>query len=327
MKKLLLLLFLIPLAFAAWQSVAMMAMGVSVAILAIIFMVGTGFSIQEMQIMAKDEFFQLLVLGLLMVGLVATDGLLNAISSNPAFLEGGASTMQQSAMNITNTNIDEMNSILTNVRNLDKTASLEGSKAGQCNIMGMGYSVSGCGSYSMLATPISMSGGIIGFTMGELSAVQRLIHISNEYALVLLLPLGIVLRTIKLTRGAGGLLIALGISLHMMLPAGIIFTEMLAATFIASPDYSDYSGGTSITIDECNPSNAVSQTGGLTDNEETVIDAYHQMKMAIRGWLVSALVKATLGPVVALLLMVTSIKALTSVAGAEVDVSAISRFV
>ena len=179
----------------------------------------------------------------------------------------------------------------------------------------------------MLATPISMSGGIIGFNMGELSAVQRLIHISNEYALVLLLPLGIVLRTVKLTRGAGGLLIALGIALHIMLPAGIIFTEMLAATFIASSDYSGYGGSTSISLGECNPSNAVAQTGGLTSNEETVINAYGQMKSAIRGWLVSALVKATLGPVIALLLMVTSIKALTSVAGAEVDVSVISRFV
>lgn len=327
MKKLLILLLLVPLAFAAWQSVALMAMGISAGILAVIFMVGVGFSIQEMQLMAKDEFYQLLVLGLLMAGLVASDGVLNAISTNPAFLEGSATTMQQSARNIIDTNINEMSGILTNVRNLDKSASIENSKAGQCNIMGMGYSVSGCGSYSMLATPISMSGGIIGFTLGELSAIQRLIQISETYALVLLLPLGIVLRTVKLTRGAGGLLIALGVSLHIMLPAGIIFTEMLASTFVASSDYTGYSGSGSITLPACNPSNAVAQTGGKTDNENNVIETYYEMKDAVRAWLVSALIKATLGPVIALLLMVTSIKALTSVAGAEVDVSAISRFV
>jgi hypothetical protein len=235
--------------------------------------------------------------------------------------------MQESATNIVMANIGEMQGILNEVRNLDKSASIEGSKAGQCNIMGMGYSVSGCGSYSMLATPISMAGGIIGFTLGELSAIARLITISQTYALVLLLPLGIVLRTVKLTRGAGGLLIALGVSLHLMLPAGIIFTEMLGATFLASADAAAYSGGTSINLGECNPSNAKAQGGGLTSNEETVISAYHQMKSAIRGWLFTALVKATLGPVIALLLMATSIKTLTSVAGAEVDVSAISRFV
>lgn len=327
MKRLLLFLLLVPLAFAAWQSVAAMAIGISAAILAVIFMVGVGFSIQEMQLMAKEEFFQLIALGVLMIALVGTDSLLNGISTSEAFKEGSAATMQESARNMITTTISEMNDILTNVRNLDKTASLEGSKSGQCNIMGMGYSVSGCGSYSMLATPISMSGGIIGFTIGELSAMLKLISISEKYALQLLLPLGIVLRTVKLTRGAGGLLIALGVAMHIMLPAGIIFVEMMGATFLASPDASDYTVSTSVSLGECNPSNAMAQTGGRTDNEDNVIAAFYQMKTAIRGYLFKALIKATLGPVVALLMMVTSIKALTSVAGAEVDVSAISRFV
>jgi hypothetical protein len=193
----------------------------------------------------------------------------------------------------------------------------------------MGYSVSGCGSYSMLATPISMSGGIIGFALGELSAIAKLIYISQSYALQLLLPLGIVLRTVKITRGAGGLLIALGIAMHIMLPIGIIFVEMLGETFLASPDITGYNPNNtpSISIGTCEPSNAVSQFSGRTSNEENVINGYHQMKSAIRGWLFAALIKATLGPVVALLLMVTSIRTLTSVAGSEVDVSAISRFV
>jgi hypothetical protein len=39
------------------------------------------------------------------------------------------------------------------------------------------------------------------------------------------------------------------------------------------------------------------------------------------------LAKATLGPVLALLMMMAGIRTLTSIAGAEVDVSAISRFV
>lgn len=327
MKRLLLFLLLTPLAFAAWQTVAATAIGISAAILAVIFMVGVGFSIQEMQLMAKEEFFQLVALGVLMIALVGTDSLLNGISTSPAFREGSAATMQESAKNMINTSIAEMNDILTNVRNLDKSASVEGSKAGQCNIMGMGYSVSGCGSYSMLATPISMSGGIIGFAIGELSAMLKLISIAEKYALQLLLPLGIVLRTVKLTRGAGGLLIALGVAMYIMLPAGIIFIEMMGAKFLASPDAADYTGGTSVNLGECNPSNAMAQTGGQTDNEINVINAFHQMKAAIRGYLFKALIKATLGPVVALLMMVTSIKALTSVAGAEVDVSAISRFV
>ncbi|MFH1684852.1 MAG: hypothetical protein ABH983_00960 [Candidatus Micrarchaeota archaeon] len=329
MKKLLIFLLLVPMAFAAWQSVAGVAIMISLGIVAAIYMVGKGFGVNELQMMGKEEMFQLIATGILVVVLVSSDGLLNAISTSDAFSEGQP-TMQTNAMAMLDNTIGEMGGILSTIQNNDRNNQVEGSKSSQCSIMGTGYSVSGCGGYSMLASPMSMAGGIVGFSIGELSAVHRLIQISNEYAFSLLLPLGIVLRTIKLTRGAGGLLIALGISLHIMLPAGIIFSEMLASSFAASTESAAYTGAAE-DIDwddyECNAGDTMPVTADKTENEEKEIGVFNIMKSNIRKYMFQAMIRGTLGPVLALLLMAGSIKAISSAAGSEVDVSALSRFV
>jgi len=324
MKKLLIFLLLIPLAFAAsWQTIAFVSMVLSAALLGIMFMLGFGFGVKELEIMAKEEFFQLLAVAILIVVLTGTDSILNSISSLDA-VKAGSSSMQDAALTIVDDNRERVDTLLGYIAGYDKAISREASRTSQCNIVGMGYTVSGCGGYSVLAAPLSMAGGITGFAMGELSAMERLIELSDAYALNLLLPLGILLRTFKITRGGGGFLIALGISLHIMLPAGIIFNEMLVETFHTSgdPRAADYSEtGGDVEIPECDPGD----TG--EDNENSAVTAYTRMRESIRDHLSVILFRATLGPVLALLLMTASIRTLTSLAGAEVDVSAISRFV
>jgi len=319
-------------------------------------MVGIGFNINELKILAKEEFFQLIAVVLLVVALTGTDNILNAISTTDMFVEGDAITMQETAGNIVDDTRDQMVSMLGDIRNIDRKISIEGSKALQCSILGMGYSVSGCGGYSMLATPLSMSGSIVGFAIGELSAMERLISIAEAYALNLLLPLGIVLRTLRITRGAGGLLIALAISLYIMLPAGIIFTEELYDTFVSNEDYlEDYvpecmpcplgecsttcaSGWTCRLPEGMDESQAMCPSAGTaspecqpgdtgSDNQNDAVNTYNVLRSSMREYLLVALLKATMGAVIPLFIMVGSIRALTAVAGAEVDVSAISRFV
>jgi len=325
MKKVLIFLLMFGLAFAGWQQIAALSIVLSATLLAISFAVGLGFGINEMQMMAKEEFFQLLAALILIIALIGADGILNGISTNQGLATvGGTSydTIQEASSAMLSDTRSEMASLMGRVHEYDQTISSQASQSSQCNIMGMGYTVSGCGGYSMLAPALSMSGGIAGFAVGEISAMTRFIEIAQAYALVLLLPVGIVFRTFKMTRGAGGFLIALGIALHIMLPIGIIFTEVLGETFIdddASADYQPGSG--SGTIADCE----AEETG--EENEENAISAYYTLKSELRKQLYVILVKATLGPVIALLMMITSIKALTSIAGAEVDVSAIARFI
>ncbi|NYZ74156.1 hypothetical protein H0O00_03360 [Candidatus Micrarchaeota archaeon] len=351
MKRLMVLLLLVPLAFAAWQSVAAMAMATSAILLAGIYIIGFGLSISELQILAKEEFFQLIALMVMIAALWGGDGILNSVSTNMAFA-GDAGTMQNASVIILADWRANVSSALGGLAAMDQSISIEASKGGQCNIFGIGYSVSGCGGYSMLAAPLSMAGGIVGFAIAEIASMERLVQISMNYALNFILPLGILLRTFKMTRGAGGFMIALAVSMHIMLPAGIIFNSMLAETFLAdqatlaeegkTPEYPPVPA--EATIMECTgmdtgvigDSEGIStavKTYGLaasvdtSTNEGKAVTSYLNMRNALRSYLYAMLIEATMGPILALLLMVASLRALTSIAGAEVDVSAVSRFI
>lgn len=337
MKRLPLLLFLLlaPLSFAGWETIGGVAIAASAALLATVYAIGMGFGVNELQMMAKEELYQLVALGIMMAVLVGANGLINTLSSTPA-LSPGSDNLQNASVLLLDGIRDNVSSILTSVGKYDLAVTKESSKAGQCSVMGMGYGVSGCGGYSMLPAPLSMAGGIAGFAMGEVSAMKRLILISQSFALPFLLPLGILLRTFRITRGAGGFLIALGISMHIMLPAGIVFNEMLVATFMADATASSgYAASpTSVTIKECSatetkPGQGSFKCGEVGDdtNDEKAVKAYCDLRISVRSYLKTMLLQATLGPVIALLMMMASLRALTSLAGAEVDVSAISRFV
>jgi hypothetical protein len=353
MKKIMLLLMLVPLAFAAgeWVGIASVTIVTSVALLAILYMVGHGFSINELEMTAKEELYQVIVAGLLVVLLVGSDNILDMISQNKD-LTGGADTMQDAAIQSLGNDLSNLTLLLNAVASYDQSTTYEGSKTLQCSVMSIGYSVSGCGGYSMLTTPISMGGGILGFAAAEVSTMKRLIEISKNFALPFLLPLGILLRTFKITRGAGGLLIAVAISLHIIVPVGVIFNDMLGATFLADAAKSagyDPAAAPAVVVGECSPGDVMTSpfsgasTGagtvysGISDwlagacsgsnNEDRATCAYGTLRLGLRNYLYVILLKATIGPALALLMMAASIRALSALGGAEIDVSAISRFI
>jgi hypothetical protein len=324
MKKLLLILLVVPLAFAAWEPIAAMSIVLSASILALLYMIGFGFGINELQLTAKEEFFQLIALMVMMVTLVGANGFLDSISTNAAFAQG-STTLTGAATTIIDDNTNKLTTTFNNIAVLDLGVSKEGSKAGQCNIMGIGYSLSGCGGYSMLATPLSMAGGITGFAIGELSAMKRLLAVSSTYALNFILPLGIVLRTFKITRGAGGFLIALAVSMHILLPMGVVFNEMLGETFLDDASSAGYSGGGgTASVESCNPTDKGAT--GDNDNDNPAVSTYNEMRADLQKYLYEILIRATFGPVLGLLVMMAGLRALSAIAGADVDVSAISRF-
>lgn len=336
MKRLLLFLLLVPLAFAQWEGIAAGALTVSIILLAIAYAVGLAFGVNELQMMAKEELYQVVAAGLMVAVLLGANGLLNGVSNAMAF-EPGTTTMQAAAVKLLTDTGAAVTTDLRNIGQLDMDVTREASKSGSCNIIQVGYGLSGCGGYSMLPTPLSMAGGITGFAVGELAAMKRLIEISQHFALSFLLPLGIILRTFKVTRGAGGFLIALGISMHLALPAGVLFSQMLSVTFYNNTAASaGYTGAPSASVPSCEPMDSdpsdkgTFSCGSLSSsgkNDEKAAYAYCSMKADIRHYVNDVLIKAILGPVIALLMFAASLRALTSIAGAEVDVSAISRFV
>jgi hypothetical protein len=327
---LLMLALVAPLSFAAggWEGTAALAIAVSAGFLGVIYAVAVGFSINELQIMAKEELYQLIATGILVVLLVGGNNIIDGISAG--FSTNGVDNLQTLAATSIETTLksgpDGLETIYGRITALDRDISIEGSKTVSCSILAIGYTVSACGGYTMLSTPLSMAGGILGFAIGEMYSMKRLIVISTTYSLSLLLPIGIVLRTFKLTRGAGGFLIATAVCMHILLPVGILFNQMLVDTFLAAPQAAGYGGGVHTSIEECDPDDVAFAGVGKSQNEKAgeVLDSFAD---DLRRVVFSVLVRGTLGPVLALLMMTAGIRALTSLAGAEVDVSALGRFI
>lgn len=319
------LLALAPAAFAAggWEGTAAMALAISGGFLGIAYAVGMGFGINELQIMSKEEFYQLIATGILVALLVGGNNLIDGLSGG---LGSGATNLQDSALAIIHDTLTNpaggMETIYNDVADMDNQIMKESSKTMSCSIVSIGYTVSACGGYSMLSTPLSMSGSIVGFAIGELYSMKRLISISKDYAMSLLLPIGICLRTFKFTRGAGGFLIATAISMHILIPAGILFNQMLVDTFLAEAG-GGYSGGLgSGSVEECDPTAGIGVYGSDTGAQTTLTN----FRADIQEVAFSVMIRGTLGPVLALLIMTAGIRALTSLGGAEVDVSALGRF-
>jgi hypothetical protein len=323
-RRILLMLFLLAsFSFAAWESVATLAIVTSLILIGLVFAIGYGFGVEILKVTAKDELYQVVALAILIAILFGANNILDAISTDPT-LSGAQANMQTTALVSLNDTIKNLSAAYSDVASVDKEIGIASAEVLSCQLMNIGYSVSGCGGFSMLASPFSLAGSIMGFALGELNAIYRLIELSLSYGLSLLLPLGIILRTFKLTRGAGGFLIAVGIAMHLLLPVGILFVDMLADSFISDPsipsEYKTTTGlsGVSVSCD-------AGDTGD--DNSDGAIDAYKSLRSAMKSYIYLVLIKATLGPVVALLMLVSGIRYLSSLAGAEVDVSALSRVI
>jgi hypothetical protein len=326
-----------PTTFAAggWEGTAALAIAASAGFLGVAYAAGIGFGVNELQIMAKEEFYQLAATGLLVVLLVGGNNLLdwgsNALGSESANLQALANNTINLILSDPSDDVDGLEEMYQNVTGYDNKLAKESSKTTSCNVLSIGYSVSACGGFSMLNAPVSMSGGILGFAIGELYSMKRLIAISTTYSLSMILPFGILLRTFKATRGAGGLLIAVAVSMHILLPAGMVFNNILADTFLADPASDGYSGKMETNIPNCASDKVPrSGAGGMNmpdDQGEAAKDILDDLHADLRRVVFNVLVKGTLGPVLSLLMMVAGIRALSSLAGAEVDVTSLGRFV
>lgn len=328
MKKIFfILLLLLSTAFAGWESTAFLAIITSLMILILLFMIAHAFQVRTFKMMVKDEFYQLMVLVLMIVLFFGSNNLIDVLSKG---FSPTTDSLQDAAIKKLSSTLTTVKSDYNTLRSADAEVGAEASKGLSCSIMSVGYFVSGCGGFTMLQTPFSLAGSIMGFAIGELSAMIHLLKISKAYALTIILPFGIILRTFKVTRGAGGLLLGVALSMHLLLPMGVIFMDYFAESFssyntetikgvkpsIKAPYISQ---SKKLKVDSCEP--------GDTDNDDDVIDTYKNFRSALQHYLFDVLVKATLTPVISLFMFVGGVRMISAVGGAAIDVSPLGRFV
>ncbi|MFH1221830.1 MAG: hypothetical protein V1492_01960 [Candidatus Micrarchaeota archaeon] len=328
---LLAVILLSSLSFAAgsWMTTAAIAIVAAVVFIAILYAVGMGFGIQELQITAKDEVYQiafLIVMLSVFAGLTVTVG----------------DTLQSDAKAKISTDITMLQAYFTKLTELEKV-SIEGSKTLSCNIMMITVTMSGCGGYSALSPAVTTTETVVSIGIVELNTLKTLLSIS-DVALTIIMPIGIILRTFKITRAAGGLLLAIGAALYLILPLSIVFIDPTADAFAEkNSDYNyldEFNSKTgflspSFSIGEpqskfagCSPGDTPNSLGsmtGLSSNDDAALGLLNDMAAHIKKPLFLVLVKGTLFSIIYLFIFSTSIKYLSMAAGAEIDASALGR--
>ncbi|MEK6982442.1 MAG: hypothetical protein AABX38_05915 [Candidatus Micrarchaeota archaeon] len=307
-----------------WVSTAAIALIASAALLALIYMVGHGFEINELKMLANEELYQLVVTIVIIGLLLGSTSILNSFSST--FAPSGATNFQDAAISAVRANLADHQSIYNNLKSFSVELGKESSKSYFCSLQGVGFYVSPCSAFSSISPSVSLAFQILSASIAELNSLDTLLNFAKTYGFAVLLPFGILLRTLKFTRGAGGLFLGLAVSLYIVLPLLVIFMDVLLNP---ATGYNPTAFGIQIRalpIPECDETSFGTVTGGISyDNYDAAVGTFQSLLNNVKTYIYYALVRGTMLLVVSLLGFFSAFRAISKVAGAEVDISSLMR--
>jgi len=327
MKKILFILFLFALSFAAqpenWEVSSILAMLIAALLISFVYAGGIAFESEGLKLAAKQEAYEWIAT-LLMFTLF-----LFAVSTIDQFSAGASSYwLRESldsiespkhinfAINISERLLSEQTLLLSQIMNLSKDVADESTKGFYCSGVYMGFNINPCMGFSTFSNPLSMYAATVGASIATTNSQIFLLKITPAFVLLIVFPLGIFLRCFAVSRGLGGFLLSLAFGLYFAYP--LMITFMYGVT----TDYQAINGlNPTINVDtsgiECKPLNM-----GLSyapDPADDAMDATRKMVDAdYSGPVFLALVKSMFSEGISLLVLISLIGASSKAFGAEV---------
>jgi len=328
------LLLLSQLSFAAgtWMNVAALAVVTSAIILAIVYMLGVGFDVNELKFLAHEEVYQLLAT-IIMIGVLAgAQAWLDSLTPGLG-LPGGLS-FQDGSLSVLSNELANQKNAYDGLYDFSVGLGKQSSKSYYCALEGVGFTANPCNSLRALVSPVSLAFQALSLSITELNSLTTLLNFSKQYAFALLLPLGILLRTFKITRGAGGLFIGLGVALYLFLPMAVLFMNVVLDPgnagynphFGSAPTYGYGKDDLTLPSASCDETKFGTFGGGVSyDNLDTATAEFNALETKINVYVYLFLIRGTMTTVVGLLTLYASLRAVSKLAGAEIDLSALAR--
>lgn len=322
-----------------WVPVVFVALIISLVILALLYMIGYGFGLNDLKMLATEELYQMIMTGIMMGVVVgastALDAFSRAIISDSSTLQEAAISMISSPSGAATRNgfLDHHAAIFENIREFSAFLGNEASKSVFCSLQGLGYNINSCGSYGALRSSIALASQSVSIAITELNSLLTLLNFGQRYAFALLLPAGVLLRTFKFTRPAGGLFIALAVAIYFFVPLSVVVTGAVLDGYnpAATPRYSiaPLTGGGAEPGGSlaCEPAGTdLSFSPDFLQNYRNAkIIFMNNLKPRLDTYAYHSLVEGTLTTVIALLSLFGSLKFVSKLAGAETDISALMR--
>lgn len=311
-----------------WQPLALTAVMASLSALAIMYAIGHAFDINQLKFLAKEELVQVVGTGLLIAGFASFQLYLENISAD---LGGGMTIVDLAKQNLASIN-NELSNTNNVLANFAKHIGKESSRSVYCSFSAIGFNLASCGSFSTLGGPLPLAFSALATGIGEIATLRTILDFgagTSSLVFTLFFPLGLFLRTFKLTRGAGGLLIAIAITFYLILPYSIVFVNQTIESTRNNIE-TKYGilgnlGQLSASYESCN------EDDFGTGNEERAIRMFRNFMFSngnasfIQSLIYLVLIKSTILLAVVISIMIASIRAFGAICGAEIDVSPLAR--
>lgn len=337
MKRLLMLLVLFSLSFAAdgeigWQVLAFIAVFTALMVLLILYMFSYLVDSREMRLLATQEIYQIAVV-LVFIVLFTTIQLsldtyvsgpmaetFHATGFEPETLIEAAQIVSQGVANYQWHHIETLTNDIT--MPLGTLASISGT----CWFLGTTFSYPGCIGIQIPFSSMVFATNVMVSALLVQNSQTMLLGLAQSFFFPVLLPIGIFLRCFHFTRGAGGFLIAIAIAFYFVYPGAVLVTKgMSDMVGMVDPIYpsinapsSDYDAGGWEVEGDCNPFDM--KPSYTTKQVNNVLDG-DMMEPLLYYFFVGGLFTTMLN----LLITLSAVRGLAKIFGAEVDLSGLAR--
>lgn len=299
-----------------WQPVALIAVITAFLFVAVSYMLGTVFNLEGLKKWAKSEFYQacasaILVLFLLfMMDVMLNQGFQTMIGGmNPyrkayAYLDGVTESLYQ---------------VYKNVYTVNFPVEFATTFSFYFNAAGLDYAP-----FELILSPVMeqfhFQANVVTIATISTAGQRALIHFFYNTGFSVFIPAGVLLRIFPWTRGAGGILIALGIGL------GIVYPIMFSYVALMSENPSEVAKQANQLGNSIGGFN-LSQYGACASNFSSLTDITTQRVLSpqlrnasawITGWLSGIWLKIFYYPMLVLIVTFTFIRTISPLLGSDI---------
>lgn len=142
--------------------------------------------------------------------------------------------------------------LLTNMEEVSLNIGNQASRGVFCSFLGVGYTLVNCSPLNAFRGAVTNAAFATSMALADTYAQQFLLSLAQSFSFTFLVPLGLLMRCFKVSRKAGGALVAIGFGFYAVYPTVIMATDSLLHG-AAAPDAPPIEDYTAIAGRECDP--------------------------------------------------------------------------
>lgn len=175
----------------------------------------------------QDEILQLLATAVIAFSLIGTQVAIDNYLTGILETTGGSGSMMDAANAKLVMLASKTTMTLTNMGDLSNEIGREASKGVFCNFLGVGFTLVNCSPLNAFRGSLTSAAFTSSVALADTYAQQFILSLARTFAFSFLIPLGLFLRVFKVSRQAGGALIAVGFGFYTVFPTVIVATDNL----------------------------------------------------------------------------------------------------